>query len=77
MSGERGWDGQMNRIKHRLAAALLGMYGVMALGAVSTEVLRAAECSGLLGHGGEGAIQAASGEGGGDSWQAFLPGMLK
>lgn len=67
----------MNRFKHKLAATLLGLYGTMAIGAAGSELLRAAECAGWLGRDADSALQASGGEGGGDSWQAFLPGMLK
>jgi hypothetical protein len=67
----------MNRFKYKLATGLLGLYATIALGAAGSEALRFAECSGLLGGSADTAIRAGSGEGGGDSWQAFLPGMLK
>ena len=67
----------MKRLKYRLAAGLLGLYATMALGAVGSEAWKFAKCSGLFSGSSEGTIRASSGEGGGDAWQAFLPGMLK
>lgn len=67
----------MNKIKHRLATGLLGMYGLIALGAAGSEALRFAECAGLVGGRADTAVRAGGAESGGDSWQAFLPGMLK
>ena len=67
----------MNKFKHKLATGLLGLYATIALGAAGSEVVQMAECSGLLGSRADSAVRAGSGEGGGDSWQAFLPGMLK
>jgi hypothetical protein len=67
----------MKNWKYRLAAALLCVYATIALGAVGNEAFRFAKCSGLFSGGADATVRASSGEGGGDSWQAFLPGMLK
>lgn len=67
----------MSKWKQRWVVGMLGLYAVLIAGAAGHEFLHMAHGEGWFSGLSEPTLRASGGEGGGDSWQAFLPGMLK